>query len=275
MKRFAKFALVAVIAVNVGLAAAALPKALQDRIVDKIMDFGDKHFGGPFKKGGGDEAATRQVISDRISPEKAWRVFFDVTLNSDSSTATAEQDKPGWTPEGPSAPVPQGQPAPSNQAPPTAAPVPVAGNTQGSAAPQGNHDGSVGPPDHGMTHASNDAPAANANSAATAPGPTKTIELKAGENTWAQATTNPNINPNPELTGGGSSAPASSPAPSPSPAPVATPQPAAAPAPTPAPAPAPIQRQREGPAGHEGGHQGGYTGPDGHSSQVDHAGHIS
>jgi hypothetical protein len=78
MKRFAKFALVAVIAVNVGLAAAAMPKALQDRIIDKIMDFGDKHVGGPFKKNGGDEAATRQVISDIISPEKGKRPVVTV-----------------------------------------------------------------------------------------------------------------------------------------------------------------------------------------------------
>src|SRR5580698_6776020 len=91
---FFKIFVIAFISVNVVLAAAAMPEFVRDRIVDKIMAWGDKHIGGPFKKGGGDEEATRKVVEDFVSPGNPWEAAWDITTNGESHTATPEQDTP-------------------------------------------------------------------------------------------------------------------------------------------------------------------------------------
>ena len=177
MKRtFLKVVAIAFVGANVALAAAAMPKFIGDRIVDRIMNWGDKHIGGPFKKGGGDEAVTREVVSDVVMPINAWRAVLNLTVGQQSSTATPEQDTPGWTPQGAPLPAPQGQiaadgqpapsgqPVPSTQAPTAQQPIPVP-TTQVSSAPERTHDSPVGPSDHVAGGATPDAPAGN-NSAA-------------------------------------------------------------------------------------------------------------
>jgi hypothetical protein len=88
---------IAFFSANLALAAAAMPRFIGDRIVDKIMDWGDQHIHGPFKKGGGDEEAARQVISDIVMPVKAWRAVIDITTQAVSNTASAVQDAPGYS----------------------------------------------------------------------------------------------------------------------------------------------------------------------------------
>jgi hypothetical protein len=252
-RKFIKFVVFPFIGINMVFAAAAMPSWIGDRIVDGVMNWGDRHIGGPFKKGGGDETATRQVVSDLVMPVKAWRAVLDVTLGSESKTATAEQDTPGWSPQGVRLPVTHGQaavdsqptldglPVPSNQVPTAKQPllVPIPTTTQVSSTPERTHDTPVGPSDHvtgSATRVTNDAPGGKANSEGTTPQtPTKTIELRAGEDTWAQATKEPKVNLNPELATGGNPTPtASSPAAPSSPppsAPATNPQPAPSPAP--------------------------------------------
>jgi hypothetical protein len=95
---FFKIFVIAFISANIALvAAAAMPQGVSKRIVDKIMDSGDRYVGGPFKKGGGDEAATRKVIEHIISPGNPWRAALDISTEGESSTATTEQDKPGYS----------------------------------------------------------------------------------------------------------------------------------------------------------------------------------
>src|ERR1700680_2014091 len=78
-------------------AAVALPASIGNRIVDGIMDFGDKHIKGPFKKGGGDEAATRKVLSDLIMRANPWKAAGDIFVGSESRTSTPTQDEPGYS----------------------------------------------------------------------------------------------------------------------------------------------------------------------------------
>lgn len=237
-------------------ATAATPKWIGDRIVDKIMEWGDKHVKGPFKKGGGDEATTRAVVSAVVMPGKAWKTAIDLTFNNGSQTASPDQDTPGYSQQ-------NGVPMPP-------------GSLQGSiGGPSGQpHDSGIGS-QHDPTgrtgmvsggaassSAGNSSAAAQTDAGAGASQPhSNQIELRAGENSVVQANKETAYNPNPEAATGGKSAPSN-------------PAPAAQPAPSPAPAPA--QHDHQGAFGHDGGgHQGNYGGPDGHSSQVDHAGHIS
>ena len=82
---FFKIFVIAFISANIALvAAAAMPQGVSKRIVDKIMDWGDRHVGGPFKKGGGDEAATRKVIEHIISPGNPWRAALDISTEGES-----------------------------------------------------------------------------------------------------------------------------------------------------------------------------------------------
>ena len=103
-----RLVVVVVLAIGLGsLSAAAMPHWIGDRIVDKIMNWGDKHNLAPFKKGGGDEAATRKLISDLIvMPVEPWRVMYDLSIGSESKLQTIQQGKPGSSQE-------QGVPMPS------------------------------------------------------------------------------------------------------------------------------------------------------------------
>src|ERR1700685_1171779 len=123
--RFVQFAIVAFVSANIALAAASLPDWATEKIVDKFMDWGDRHIHGPFTKGGGDEKATRQVVSEFVSPGKAWRAFYDITIGAgESNTATADQDMPGYSqkhgvplPAGAQVQIPIGQPQSSSTQP--------------------------------------------------------------------------------------------------------------------------------------------------------------
>jgi hypothetical protein len=87
---------------------AATPHWIGDRIVDKIMNWGDKHDLAPFKKGGGDEAATRKILTDLIVKVKPWAAVRDVFVGSESNTASKEQDRPGHSQEYDGAQMPSG-----------------------------------------------------------------------------------------------------------------------------------------------------------------------
>jgi hypothetical protein len=237
-------------------ATAATPKWIGDRIVDKIMEWGDKHVKGPFKKGGGDEATTRAVVSAVVMPGKAWKTAIDLTFNNGSQTASPDQDTPGYSQQH-GVPIPPGSSqgsigGPSGQ--------PHEGGVGSQHDPTGRTGMVSGGTASGLSGNSNASAQNDSGAGASQPHSNQTW-LRAGENNWAQPNKETTFNPNPEVATGGKSAPSN-------------PAPAAQPAPSPAPAPA--QHDHQGAFGHDGGgHQGNYGGPDGHSSQVDHAGHIS
>jgi hypothetical protein len=181
---------------------AAMPSWIGDRVVDAVMDWGDKHIGGPFTKGGGDEDATRQVVSDILVPVKAWRAFLDITAGSESHTATAEQDTPGYSqskgvpmPGGAHKQVPIAQP-PSNQIPSSRSAIPVI---------PANHDHER-EFDASATHSNRERP--DTVDASSTSGTSKPIELRAGERSYADANKPMEVNLNPEHTTSGNPAPA-------------------------------------------------------------------
>jgi hypothetical protein len=69
----------------------------KDIVVDKIVSFlmyeGNKHIGGPFTEGGGDEDSARALLSDAIDPT-SWGDLAVVILNPfhGSHTATPDED---------------------------------------------------------------------------------------------------------------------------------------------------------------------------------------
>lgn len=245
-RRFLRFVIAFFLAANIAL--AAVPKWIGDRIVDKIMDFGDKHIHGPFKKGGGDEAATRNVISDIVMPTKWWRAAWDAL--KESSTASEEQDKPGYSqahgvPLPTAVRSPNGQP---NQPGSKASPAPQAAPPQSSAtqAPtMVNRDHAAVTPEGAMPESKVPAPgesapvvpetkaddnstpeARNDSTARSQEAPPESVWIGAGQDTWAQPH-QPVVILNPELaTGGGDSTPATPNRPSPAPSPVPSPTPA-------------------------------------------------
>lgn len=250
MKRFFQFFVVAFISANIALAAAAMPQWIGNRIVDKIMDWGDRNVGGPFTKGGGDEAATRTVVSAVVMPGKAWKTAFDLTFKNETKTASVEQDTPGYSqkhgvpmPAGAQTQIPIGQPqAPTSQ--PTIIVNPEIH--------LGTHDGRVGS-QRDTTTGKSEAPSAPATSspagnntsgnsdtaasgqsdgAATASGAhPKPVMLEAGKTTLVQANKEVTFNPNPELatsTAQPTPTPVAKPSSTPSPAPTAAPAPSAA-----------------------------------------------
>jgi hypothetical protein len=105
-KRIVLFVVIGLVGFDWALTAAAMPKWMADQIVDSIMNWGDKHIGGPFKKGGGDEAVTREVVSLIVEPQKAGKVIVDLSFRG-SSTATPAQDTPGYSQQH-GTPVPSG-----------------------------------------------------------------------------------------------------------------------------------------------------------------------
>jgi hypothetical protein len=262
MKRISlKVMVVGLLCTTFALAAvtAATPKWIGDRIVDKIMEWGDKNVKGPFKKGGGDEAATRAVVSALVSPGNPLVTAFNLTFRNIPSTATPDQDSPGYSQQN-GVPMPAGSRASSQ---PT--------NSQSHDSGVGSqHDptGRTGMVSGGIASGSsgNSSAAAQNDAGAGASQPhSNQTWLRAGENSVVQANKETAFNPNPEAATGGNPAPSN-------------PAPAAQSAPSPAPTPAPTQHDHvQGAFGHDGGggHQGNYGGPDAHSSQVDHAGHIT
>jgi uncharacterized membrane protein YgcG len=103
-----KFVVIPVIVFNmVCVSLAAMPTRIGTRVVDAVMNWGDKNIGGPFQKGGGDEEATRKVLTDILVPVNAWRAVLDITGGSGSRTANAQQDTPGYS-QGQGVPMPGG-----------------------------------------------------------------------------------------------------------------------------------------------------------------------
>jgi hypothetical protein len=246
--RFFQFVAVAFISANVALAAAAMPKWIGDRIVDKIMDWGDRHVHGPFTKGGGDEAVTREVVSSAVMPGNAWKTAINLTFKNESQTASLEQDSPGYSqqhgvpmPQGAHVQIPIGQPAATQT--PTQPTVTVnkeihpkmlsdllSDDDFGPEVEQAlKHPVSASPTKEDREQASrqavsgpsaavNDAPVAHNDTApTTSQAPSAQKWLRAGETTNVQVNTETVYHPNPEAATGGNSA---------QPTPTATPAPA-------------------------------------------------
>ena len=79
--------------------ASSMPKFISDRIVDTIMEFGDKYIHGPFTKGGGDEQATRNFFLDVVVPAKWEKAFWDLTVGAESTLGSVAKDTPGYSQE--------------------------------------------------------------------------------------------------------------------------------------------------------------------------------
>jgi hypothetical protein len=248
--------------------AAALPARLTDKIVDQLMVWGDHYIGGPFKKGSGDEAATRAVLSDLLGKTDPLHAVLDITVKTESHTATAEEDAPGYS-QAHGVPTPSGSSVspqkPAASAPPTVInlhpeihPVMPAGKSpnnldnwlddddfngppptspprvspalpQSAIAAPASHTG-AGPEGHSGTGAASPETANGSGGGASAHA--NQIELKSGQTTWAQPNPEVSFHPNPEAANAGGAAAS---APSVAPA-------AAAPA-----APAAPTRERTGP----------------------------
>jgi hypothetical protein len=235
--RFVQFAAVAFISANVALAAATLPHWASERVVDKIMDWGDRHIHGPFTKGGGDEKATRQVVSAFVSPGKAWKAFYDITIGGESGTATAEQDTPGDSqkqgvplPAGTHVQVPIGQPQPTPTQPVVTVNPEIHPSTPEPKREATQHEGggifvpdraNSPTPSSGTETASNTSTGRPEAAGSSQPSPSQTT-LESGKTTMMQAPQSPNdivFHPNPELaTGSGQTTPAPTPAATPVPA---------------------------------------------------------
>jgi hypothetical protein len=223
---------------------AAMPPWVGNRVVDAIMDWGDKHIHGPFKKGGGDEKATRQVLSDILMPVKAWRAVLDIT-GGESQTATAEQDNPGYSqsqgvplpPQGAPKQTPNTQP-PAKQTPTIQPAIPISPEIH-----QRDRDALFSDWHGGSQFPDRSSHVADSESSGTS----KTIELRAGEHSFADATQPAHVDLNPEHATG-SSAPAAE---------AAKPQPASSPAPE------------------KGGDRGRGDGPMHGAERVDHGGNPS
>jgi hypothetical protein len=239
--------------------AKTVPNPITDRAVDRIMEWGDKHVGGPFKKGGGDEQATRKVISDLVEPANWWDAVIDA-FGTESSIST-QQGIPGNSLQ-PGAHVqvpikqPQAEQSPSAtpDRPLLSVPEPVASHPMSSSGPISQ--------DHSPV-----------------PEPSKPqIFLKAGETPLAEVPKAPDIhfNPNPEAATGAPNLPATRQGGSSSDSPKggmiersvvpSLPHDVGI-SPAPAPAPAPPARdpggRPEGAGGHGGGMMDhGYAGPD-------------
>jgi hypothetical protein len=87
------------------VALAAMPQFVTDRIVDKIMDIGNKYVHGPFTKGGGDEQVTRDLVSDVVVPAKWGKALLDASRGA--STGSIVKDTPGYSQEH-GVPLPKG-----------------------------------------------------------------------------------------------------------------------------------------------------------------------
>jgi hypothetical protein len=214
--------------------------AYKDRITDALMDFGDKHIGGPFKKGGGDEQATRSLISEILSPGKWYSALWDITLGSESTTATKEQDTPGFSQlHGVQMPAPakvnlapQQQGGSSNHQPSAAAPVAINPNSEVHAAESHSDHSGIGANEHEPSggNPSVEAPTAASNasaqSTASSAGPNKATNqgglqaqvplVQVGEGHWVPG---PTFNTNAQGTPTAAPAPASAPTPAPAPTP--------------------------------------------------------
>jgi hypothetical protein len=210
----------------------ALPSQITDRIVDGVMDWGDKHISGPFKKGGGDEAATRKIIGDLLGKGRPGKIFVDISIGSESNTGTAEQDAPGYSQSHDGLAMPPGAHVQNLAPQPASIPSsinlnpeihPVSPHTNTPQVPSDNwlddHDWGTNAPSpngnvaHNETHSvpSHPAPESHSgdgfasalqNKAGSAdPGaPATQKTLEAGKTNLAQASPNVAFNPNPEAT---------------------------------------------------------------------------